>query len=70
MEKRNTKRPVVAIDAIDRKVYKFDSIAEACTVLNVRHSEIYRILKKERRTTGGFIFEDLDEYLKRRSGKK
>lgn len=69
MEKRNTKRPVVAIDTHDRRVYKFDSIGEACEVLGVRHSEIYRVLKKERKTTGGFIFEDLDSYLERRGRK-
>ena len=69
MEKRNTKRPVVAINIRDRRVYKFDSIGEACEVLNVRHSEVYRILKKERKTTGGFIFEDLDSYLERRGRK-
>lgn len=65
----SAKRAVVAINVYDRKVYKFDSISEACEVLNVRHSEIYRVMKKERKTTGGFIFEPLDEYLQRR-GKK
>lgn len=70
MEKRNTKRPVVAISTYDRKVYRFDSIGEACEVLGVRHSEVYRVLKKERKTTGGFIFEDLDSYLERRGKKK
>ena len=63
----NTKRPVVAISVEDRKVYKFNSIDEACMVLGVRHSEVYRILKGDRKTTGGFIFEDLDSYLERRS---
>ncbi len=70
MEKRNTKRPVVAINVYDRRVYRFESIGEACEVLGVRHSEIYRVLKKERKTTGGFIFEDLDLYLERRGRKK
>lgn len=70
MEKRNTKRPVVAINIYNRNVYRFESIGEACEVLGVRHSEVYRVLKKERKTTGGFIFEDLDSYLERRSRKK
>ena len=65
----SAKRAVVAINVYDRKVYKFESIGEACKVLNVRHSEIYRVMKKERKSTGGFIFETLDEYLQRR-GKK
>lgn len=65
----SAKRAVVAINVYDRKVYKFDSIGEACEVLGVRHSEVYRVMKKERKTTGGFIFEPLDEYLQRR-GKK
>ena len=69
METRNTKRPIVAIDISDRRVYKFDSIKEACDVLNVRHSEIYRILKGQRKSTGGFVFEDLEEYLERRRRK-
>lgn len=64
---RNTKRPIVAISLYDKKVYKFESIAQACQVLNVRHSEIYRILIHERKSTGGYTFEDLDDYIKRKS---
>lgn len=65
----SAKRAVVAINVYDRKVYKFDSIGEACEVLGLRHSEIYRVMKKERKSTGGFMFEPLEEYLQRR-GKK
>jgi predicted transcriptional regulator len=65
----SAKRAVVAINVYDRKVYKFDSIGEACKVLNVRHSEVYRVMKKERKSTGGFIFEPLNEYLQRRVKK-
>ena len=42
----SAKRAVVAINIYDRKVYKFDSIGEACEVLGVRHSEVYRVMKK------------------------
>lgn len=65
----SAKRAVVGINVYDRKVYKFDSIREACEVLDVRHSEVYRVMKKERKSTGGFMFEPLEEYLQRR-GKK
>lgn len=63
---RNTKRPIVAISVNDRRVYKFESITQACQILKVRHSEIYRVLMHERKTTGGYTFEDLDEYVNRR----
>ena len=66
MEYNNTPRPVVAIHKRTHKVYKFDSIGQACKVLGVNHSEVWRCLQKERYSSGGYRFEDVDEYLKNR----
>lgn len=67
MEYNNTPRPIVAIDKVTKKVYRFKSIGQACRVLGVNRSEVWRCLQKERRSSGGYRFEDFGEYLKNRA---
>lgn len=67
MEYNNTPRPIIAIDARTNKVYKFESIGQACKILRVNRSEVWRCLQKERRSSGGYRFEDVNDYLKKRN---